>query len=146
MSVEPRRRINRVKRHKKVDLAIPVEPPTETFAQRLVHARMKRGYTQKVLAEKVLFQPKDRGVRPLSRNAYSMYETGKTEPCFAIVAQLARALDVMPGWLAFGTGDTPVGAQNPEKSPAVPAKRRQSEIEVALLYEIVRRLPDSVQI
>ena len=134
-----------MKRRKEVDLATPVEPPTETFAQRLVHARMKRGYTQKVLAEKVLFQPKDRGVRPLSRNAYSMYETGKTEPCFAIVAQLAGALDVTPGWLAFGTGDGPAGAQNPENPSAVPAKR-QSEIEVALLYEIVRRLPDSARI
>lgn len=71
---------------------------TADFGSRLRTARDLRGLTMAELAEKM-------GLH--SRGNISRLESGSngglaTNPGIATVEALARALDVSPGWLAFG--------------------------------------------
>lgn len=81
-----------------------------TIGQRMAQTRLKLNLTQEAVAARVMITSKSgeaSGVkRPLSRNAYCMYERDFLEPSFANMTSIAEALGVEPAWLAFG------GAEN----------------------------------
>lgn len=80
-----------------------------TVGQRMIHRRLELRLTQAQVAAQVRLQTKSG--KMLSRNTYCMYETGKYEPRLKLIEQLATALEVSPGWLAFGNaGSTTMGA------------------------------------
>lgn len=62
-----------------------------TFAERLTAARMLRGLSRKALSK----------AAELSLTAISGLESGQV-PNVATVERLAKALEIAPGWLAFG--------------------------------------------
>lgn len=78
----------------------------KTIGQRMAQTRLKLNVTQEEVAARVLITSKSgesSGVeRPLSRNAYCMYERDFLEPSFANMISIAKALGVEPAWLAFG--------------------------------------------
>ena len=80
----------------------------DTIGQRMTQSRLKLNLTQEEVAARVMITSKSgelSGVeRPLSRNAYCMYERDFVEPSFANLASIAKVLDVKPAWLAFGEG------------------------------------------
>lgn len=59
--------------------------------------------------------------------AVGSWEGGKKEPDLATIARLALALDVSPGWLAFGGGeDLPVAEDDAPATIRPGAKKRRS--------------------
>jgi len=77
----------------------------KTFGQRVRHARLRYGWTQKELAH----------ASGLAQSAIGNYESGqRTEPSGAALLRLASALDVSPLWLSSGEG----GMELPEAAPA----------------------------
>jgi len=72
----------------------------KTVGQRMIHRRLELRLTQAQVAAQVCLQTKTG--KMLSRNTYCMYETGKYEPRLKLIEQIATALEVSPGWLAFG--------------------------------------------
>jgi transcriptional regulator with XRE-family HTH domain len=68
--------------------------------------RLELRLTQEQVAGHVHFAPKSGRRRNLetvlSRTAYCMYETDNVEPDLAKIEEIAKALAVSPGWLAFG--------------------------------------------
>ena len=98
-----RRRLNRVG-----SAASIAGSELTTVGQRMVHRRLQLGKTQAQISAQVRLQTKSAQAdaqRSLSRNTYCMYETGKYEPRLKQIEQIAAALGVSPGWLAFGTKD-----------------------------------------
>jgi transcriptional regulator with XRE-family HTH domain len=93
-----RRTINRIG---SAALLSPSEPATP--GERMVHRRLQLGLTQAQISSRIQLRTK-KG-RTLSRTNYCMYETGKYEPKLWLIEQIAAALDVSAGWLAFGTKD-----------------------------------------
>jgi transcriptional regulator with XRE-family HTH domain len=77
-----------------------------TVGQRLVKRRFELNLTQAEVAGRVKYQPKsgahENVERPLSRNAYCMWERDRQEPSLELLRRLASVLDVSPAWLAFG--------------------------------------------
>ncbi len=71
-----------------------------TVGGRMIHRRLELQLTQAQVAAGVRLQAKSG--KMLSRNTYCMYETGKYEPRLKLIEQIAAALKVSPGWLAFG--------------------------------------------
>jgi transcriptional regulator with XRE-family HTH domain len=66
----------------------------EAFRSRLIKARSAIGWSQAQLAE----------VSGVAAAQVSRYESGRNEPRPAVVARLARALNVNFDWLMFGVG------------------------------------------
>lgn len=66
----------------------------EGMAQRLRQVRAARGLSMRALAR----------AASLTDTAVRSTETGATIPTVATVEALARALNVSPGWLGYGTG------------------------------------------
>lgn len=101
------RRINRV------GSRMPQIAMTEarTCGQRMTKRRMELRLTQADVAANVTIRSKSgarTGIdRPLSRNAYSMYEKDAAEPGLGTINRIAAALSVSPAWLAFGVGHPP---------------------------------------
>lgn len=91
--------------------AVGAEPTT--VAERMVRRRLEMKLTQAEVAAKVRMQnksgPRSSDERLLSRNGYCMYENGRSEPKLEQIKQIAMALNVSAGWLAFG--ETPDEAQ-----------------------------------
>ena len=61
----------------------------KTFAQRLKQARIKKGYTQKQLADNL----------EMAMMTLSQYETQKREPSISSLAKIAKNLSVSTDWL-----------------------------------------------
>ena len=78
----------------------------KTIGQRMTLRRIALKLTQAHIANEVQFVQKTGrrkgAARPLSRNAYAMYEIGQSEPDLKKIEAIARALGVTPSWLAFG--------------------------------------------
>ena len=74
-----------------------VTASTEDFGKRLLLARSERGLTMFDLAAKA----------KVSTALINDAEKGRHSPSIDKVNQLARALDVDPCWLAYGTGKKP---------------------------------------
>jgi transcriptional regulator with XRE-family HTH domain len=68
-----------------------------TIGKRLFEARNKRNLTMDQLAIKA----------KISQATISKLERGIHDPAAGVTEKLARALDVDPCWLAYGTGSTP---------------------------------------
>ncbi len=68
-----------------------------TFAQRLLHARLQCGYTQKELAQ----------LCHISQSAIASYESGNRLYSRNLL-DLAKALGVEPLWLERGVGKNPI--------------------------------------
>lgn len=66
-------------------------------AQRLSSARERRGLTLRQLE----------GFSSVSRQTILLIERGESEPRISTIEDLAVALDVAPGWLAYGEGEGP---------------------------------------
>ena len=101
VKVRQRRPLNRV--GKSFD---PASSPPETLGQRMAARRLELGLTQAQVAKQVRFKTKT-GRRKdaesvLTRNAYCMYEIDGAEPDLQKIVGIAKALQVSPGWLAFG--------------------------------------------
>jgi len=64
----------------------------EAFAERLISARKKKGFTQSIVAEKL----------QLSFQAVSLWERGETFPETAKLSELAELLEVSIDWLLTG--------------------------------------------
>jgi transcriptional regulator with XRE-family HTH domain len=81
----------------------------KTIGERMTAQRLKLGLTQEQVASKVVFIPKSGSRRGdeivLSRNAYCMYETHGVAPDLQKIEEIAKALEVSPGWLAFGIAE-----------------------------------------
>ncbi|HVU19475.1 MAG TPA: hypothetical protein VHE09_02015 [Rhizomicrobium sp.] len=101
ISIVSRRRLNRAR---SAPTAVRAEP--KTLCERMVQRRLELRFTQAMVASKVRLQsksgPRSHEERLLSRNAYAMYEPGKTEPKLKQIEQIATAMGVSAGWLAFG--------------------------------------------
>lgn len=67
------------------------------ICRRLFQARAKREMTMAELAEKA-------GISP---SAVNLIEKGRRSPSAELVESLARALNIDPCWLAYGTGKKP---------------------------------------
>ncbi|WP_427185483.1 helix-turn-helix domain-containing protein [Bordetella bronchialis] len=66
----------------------------ESFGQRVRQARIRRGWTQKQLAD----------ASGLTQSAIGNYESGqRVEPTAAALLKLAKALRVPPAWLGGGS-------------------------------------------
>lgn len=101
--IRDRRKLNRVG-----SMAPPINEVTaQTIAGRLTSRRLALKLTQKQVSDRVKLVAKSgrhKGIeRTLSRNAYAMYELGASEPDLQKIEAVARALNVEPGWLAFGS-------------------------------------------
>lgn len=101
VGIGSRRSLNRVGL---ASAAARTEPTT--LSQRMIQRRLAMKLTQAEVATKVRMQsksgPRSRDQRLLSRNGYCMYENGRSEPKLEQIKQIARALGVSAGWLAFG--------------------------------------------
>ena len=74
-------------------------PPTKTFADRIKHLRVLRGFTQAQLA---------RACDPrINVTTVSSWERGNHEPRMSRIAPLAKALGATVLWLAEGKGPLP---------------------------------------
>jgi transcriptional regulator with XRE-family HTH domain len=71
----------------------------DTLGKRLEHARRRRAWTQADLAEKA-----DLSVITVTRLEN---DNGGDNPRASTIRQLAKALDVDPGWLLFGGENEP---------------------------------------
>jgi transcriptional regulator with XRE-family HTH domain len=98
----PRRLQNRVRFRRREIKALA----EDSLGQRLAKRRLALGLTQSEVAASVMIEPKtgaNRGVsRPISRNAYCMYELDMIEPSLTTVRAMAAILQASPAWLAFG--------------------------------------------
>lgn len=78
----------------------------KTIGERITKRRLELRLTQGDVARQVLFHRKsgrNKGTeRKLSRATLAMYEIGLAEPDLRKIEQIAKALGVTPGWLAFG--------------------------------------------
>lgn len=73
----------------------PLEPATSAPpGARIAYARALRGVTQKMLAEKT----------GKARTTLAQYESDAIKPTVEAIREIAAALDVNPGFLAFGVG------------------------------------------
>ena len=79
----------------------------QTFGERLAELRIKSGFTQKVIGEKV-------GV---SKSAFANYENGERHPNFETIVKIADALHVSVDYL-LGRTDQPFMALGGERSAA----------------------------
>ena len=70
---------------------------SEGIGKRLFEARIKRDLTMDQLADK----------SKINQSTISKLERGINDPAAGTVERLARALDVDPCWLAYGTGSEP---------------------------------------
>jgi hypothetical protein len=122
-AAEPeKRKLNRVGTLVNASLNDPM-----TIGERMTAQRLKLGMTQEQVASKVIFVPKSGSRRGdeivLSRNAYCMYETHGVAPDLQKIEEIAKALEVSPGWLAFGIAEdtkVPEYAYDPSKKNFVP--------------------------
>ncbi|MFA7121426.1 MAG: helix-turn-helix transcriptional regulator [Bacilli bacterium] len=92
-----------------------VEADLNSVGGRIRLARESAGWTQEKLAAESGF----------SQGHLSEIELGRVEPLLATVGQLADALSVSPGWLAFGEGAPSVDSKSrsrpaPHLSPPGP--------------------------
>ena len=69
------------------------------IGRRLLWARQQAGLTVRALGEQAKVSP----------STVTELENGHHTPRTDVVARLARALNVDPCWLAYGTGETPEG-------------------------------------
>jgi transcriptional regulator with XRE-family HTH domain len=79
----------------------------QTFGERVAELRIKSGFTQKVIGEKV-------GV---TKSAFANYESGERHPNFETVVKIADALNVSVDYL-LGRTDQPFMAVAGERSAA----------------------------
>ena len=77
----------------------------QTFGERLAQLRIKSGFTQKVIGEKV-------GV---SKSAFANYESGERHPNFETIVKIADALNVSVDYL-LGRTDQPFMAAAEERA------------------------------
>jgi transcriptional regulator with XRE-family HTH domain len=63
---------------------------------------------------------KELGRESLTQGAVSHWLSGRNEPDLATIAAIAKALDVDPGWLAFGQGREPDDPAAPIPMPRSP--------------------------
>lgn len=95
------------------------------LAQRLIKARSSHGWSQADLAE----------VSGVAAAQISRYEQGRTTPRPAVVAKLAKTLEVRFEWLAFGHADSEgTGSAYPSEQ----VKRVEIEMEDALQAAVKR--------
>lgn len=105
---------------KRTEADAPPEPPQSARpGARIAYARALRGVTQKMLAEKT----------GKARTTLAQYESDAINPTVEAIREIAAALDVNPGFLAFGVGDvnndatTHVGPSvRFEKGSSIPAE------------------------
>jgi transcriptional regulator with XRE-family HTH domain len=77
-------------------------------AERVAQSRRRLGLTLRQLGE----------AAGISGQGVMVIEKGRTEPLISTIEQLAVALDVAPGWLAFGEGAAPsVSEAEPSARP-----------------------------
>lgn len=69
-----------------------------SFAERLIERREALGHGRKTLAK----------IAELSDTTVRACEAGDVMPTLVTLEKLARALNVRPGWLAFGLGESPL--------------------------------------
>lgn len=62
---------------------------SETFAERLKHARLEAGYTQQQIAE----------ITKVPRNNLAKYETGRAEPSIETLATLLQFYNISANWV-----------------------------------------------
>jgi transcriptional regulator with XRE-family HTH domain len=98
-----RRKLNRVGGSSSASVIVP---GPKGIGERLTMRRLQLQMTQSEVAQRVRYTPKTGRKRniekPLSRNAYAMYESSKAEPNLGVVEEIAQALNISAGWLAFG--------------------------------------------
>lgn len=110
-------------RHRRPRPAVPFDPPEPHPAARPVRERW-RGVSRRLgMARRGLgFTLRDIGeAAGISGQGVLRIERGDTEPMIHTVEQLAVALDVAPGWLAFGEGE------GPEYIGPIPGQRSKQE-------------------
>lgn len=94
--------------------------PTETLGQRIAHYRMRRGWTQERLAERIA----------ASRTAVSQFEAGLALPSERTIVLLAGLFHVEPHELVAGTSYPEAKA---ERLPLVACRYTEVELQLALL-------------
>ena len=110
-------------RHRRPRPVVPPDAPMPAPAERQ-HLERWRGVAQRLseLRKRLGLTLRDVGdAAGLSAQAILLLEKGGRDPLISTVEQLAVALDVPPGWLAFGEGEPPSG-----EVTAVPPERRPS--------------------
>src|SRR5262245_61799343 len=98
------RKINRVgSRTPEIGTVVP-----NTLGQRMTARRIELDLTQDQVASQVRYRPKSgrgKGVeKSLSRATLAMYERDASQPDLQKIEEIAKALKVAPGHLAFGEG------------------------------------------
>lgn len=94
--------------------------PTETLGQRIAHYRMRRGWTQERLAERIA----------ASRTAVSQFEAGLALPSERTIVLLAGLFHIEPHELVAGTS---YPAAKAERLPLVACRYTEVELQLALL-------------
>lgn len=94
--------------------------PTETLGQRIAHYRMRRGWTQERLAERIA----------ASRTAVSQFEAGLALPSERTIVLLAGLFHIEPHELVVGTSYPEAKA---ERLPLVACRYTEVELQLALL-------------
>lgn len=99
--------------------ALPYDPPVPELAQRpflarhlgladrLKLARQLRGFSLRQVAKLAVHPHAPEGDKGLSAQAVLDMETGRRIPYVVNCEAVAVALDVSPGWLAYGEGEGP---------------------------------------
>lgn len=109
-----------------------------TIGERITKRRMELNLKQDDVARQVLFCQKSgraKGTeRQLSRATLAMYEIGQAEPDLQKIEQIAKALGVSPGWLAFGE-QAPVGSEARAASAAEPTAAADGDIRIETWVE-----------
>ena len=75
------------------------------LGKRLFLARSKRGYTMEQLGQR----------STVHASTINGIEKGRNDPGTVTTSKLAKALDVDPCWLAYGTGEKPDWASKTDK-------------------------------
>lgn len=75
----------------------------DTCGQRMTKRRTELSLSQTDVAARIKFGKPGEQERQLSVVAYAMYERDEIDPSLKAIEEIAGALSVTPGWLAFGT-------------------------------------------
>ena len=94
----------------------------QSFGERLAELRVRCGYTQKVIGERV-------GV---SKSAFANYENGERQPNFDTIVKIADALDVSVDYL-LGRTDQPFMARSQESTEAKSLEETLTELRKGLV-------------
>ncbi len=98
--------------------------PTEKLGQRIAQLRLRRGWTQERLAERIA----------ASRAAVSQFEAGLALPSERTIVLLAGLFRMEPHALVEGTG---YPAAKTERLPPVACRYTEAELQLALLQRDV---------